>query len=133
MDLPVSSTGSILVNLYINYQVYWKTFVNMHSINVILIYAARYMPRSLKPAYIDLATPGTWHPVKHFSSYSSYTWRILHADWSYTEVLMSGPLTKVSWFVHTPQTAIGTHAPALRQVGRHKSEKQTQKLMNMKL
>ena len=90
MDLPVSSTCSVLLNLFINYQVYWKTLVNVNSVNVMLMYTLHITHQAVlesKSAYINLAIHlelGTMASTSAITA--SRSGAILHAVWSYTEV-----------------------------------------------
>ena len=112
MDLPVSSTCSVLMNLFINYQVYWKTLVNMNSINVMLMYTLHITHQGVlesKSAYIDLATSGTWDPGQHFSSYSVYIWCKYCMQSGRVEVRADLHLMSVSSFdFPPPRTPIAT-------------------------
>ena len=60
VDFPVSSTRSILMNVFISYQVYWKTFVNVHSLHVIMIYTASTRQRILE----SKSASRTWDPCR---------------------------------------------------------------------
>ena len=60
VDFPVSSTCSILVNLFISYQVYWKTFVNVHNLHVIMIYTAPTCQKILE----SKSAARTWDPCR---------------------------------------------------------------------